>query len=229
MDWSTFFQALLANDTPLMPGATLQRFAMSATWAIVLVWGVLALGRNWANGWRIALATCIALLTLIPGPTSPAWWLGLAFQMPSLMTTLICLVWVVGGTGHTPAPDPPPRPGPHGFALVGISLGWVLLLDTFAVWPVSVYQWGFSPAIVVLAMVLGCLPWVISGTASGSHSVTLLTASVVALYVLTRLPSGNAWDALIDPWLWLALQWGWVRNWLGRWRLKRHALGAIRG
>ena len=28
--------------------------------------------------------------------------------------------------------------------LIGIVLGWLLFLDTFAAWPMSIYQWGFS-------------------------------------------------------------------------------------
>jgi hypothetical protein len=38
---------------------------------------------------------------------------------------------------------------------------------------------------------------------------------VVALvFVVWRLPSGNVWDAILDPWAWLVLQ-GWLlaRGW----------------
>jgi len=27
------------------------------------------------------------------------------------------------------------------------------------------------------------------------------------LHLITRLPTGNLWDALIDPWLWILAHW----------------------
>jgi hypothetical protein len=32
-----------------------------------------------------------------------------------------------------------------------------------------------------------------------------LAGTALALFAITRLPSGNVFDALIDPWLWLVL------------------------
>jgi hypothetical protein len=32
-----------------------------------------------------------------------------------------------------------------------------------------------------------------------------LVAMAVMAFVVLRLPTGNAWDALLDPWLWVAL------------------------
>jgi hypothetical protein len=34
----------------------------------------------------------------------------------------------------------------------------------------------------------------------------------LALFVLLRLPTGNVWDALLDPWLWLLLQADWLQR-----------------
>jgi hypothetical protein len=36
------------------------------------------------------------------------------------------------------------------------------------------------------------------------------------LFAATRLPTGNLWDAVLDPWLWLALQGVLVRRLLRR-------------
>ena len=41
-------------------------------------------------------------------------------------------------------------------------------------------------------------------------------AVVLLLFVLTRWPSGNLWDALLDPLLWLGLQVRWAWAWRGR-------------
>ena len=43
-----------------------------------------------------------------------------------------------------------------------------------------------------------------------------LVALHLALFALTRLPSGNLWDALLDPLLWLTLQFGWLFSALRR-------------
>ena len=254
MDWPAIMQSFLSSAAPLLPGADWQRIALPLCWAIVLAFGVLVLGRQWpvrwmvwwpvqrTFRWRFALAGAIALLTLAPGPTSPAWWLGLAFQTPSLMSTLICLAGAVaevkscllpsaGGAGPKAGSDlvhpiPP-------ICLIGIALGWLLFLDTFAAWPISIYQWGFSPLAVALAALLVCLPWVFaragSGTSAGDRVVAWLPLAVAALFVLTRLPSGNVWDALIDPWLWLALHAVLARRWLANFHVKRRASKAIRG
>jgi hypothetical protein len=111
-----------------------------------------------------------------------------------------------------------------GMAL-GIALGWVLLLDTLAWLPVSVYSWGFSAAacaavtgvvVIVWAFGAGSTPW------DPRHNVSFfLVLGAVALFVLTRLPTGNVWDALLDPWLWLALQALAIRAGLQRWRGQR--------
>lgn len=37
------------------------------------------------------------------------------------------------------------------------------------------------------------------GSASG-QTATLVLAAVLVGFVLTRLPSGNVWDAVLDPW-----------------------------
>jgi hypothetical protein len=38
----------------------------------------------------------------------------------------------------------------------------------------------------------------------------------VLLFVLLRLPTGNVWDAVLDPWLWLGLHWVLLRGVFGR-------------
>jgi hypothetical protein len=171
------------------------------------------------------------VLTLLPGPRSPAYWLGLAFQMPSLTSVLLCLVWLMN-SGWAPRKrfsnlsmaNPAPLQlcqSTLGLALqvVATLLGWVLLADLLALWPVSVYSWGFGPA--ALAGVGGVLAieWLLVGNRRQNTMMTALLAAVLGLYVLTRLPSGNVWDALLDPWLWLVIQisltrrlWNWARG-----------------
>jgi hypothetical protein len=111
--------------------------------------------------------------------------------------------------------------GANILAFAGVVLGWVLLLDTLAWLPLSVYAWGFGSAALAAILLFSALPWVFVGMANASPGaigwfVLLLPFFVLALFVLTRLPSGNLWDALIDPWLWLALQGWWLVHALRR-------------
>ena len=38
-----------------------------------------------------------------------------------------------------------------------------------------------------------------------TQSAVFLTLGVLAVYVVLRVPTGNLWDALLDPFVWLAL------------------------
>jgi hypothetical protein len=91
-------------------------------------------------------------------------------------------------------------------AILAVLLGWALLLDTLALLPVQLYAWGFSPLAAGLVAVGALLPWVL---ARRSLRATDWRMGVVPLAVLMlvvwRLPSGNAWDAVLDPCLWLVL------------------------
>jgi hypothetical protein len=91
-------------------------------------------------------------------------------------------------------------------------LGWLLMADMLAWLPLtaSVYAWGFSPSAVVVLSVLAVLPWLVWGAKlvlpqpAGMSPLGLLVL-VLTAFVFTRLPSGNVWDALLDPWLWVVL------------------------
>jgi hypothetical protein len=90
--------------------------------------------------------------------------------------------------------------------LAAIVLGWVLLLDTLAWWPISVYAWGFSPSAFACVVVLAIISLAICNDSPTHRTARWSILLVLTLYVVTRLPTGNVWDALIDPWLWLILQ-----------------------
>jgi hypothetical protein len=100
----------------------------------------------------------------------------------------------------------------------------VLLLDTLAWFSVSVYAWGFSSAAVAVLLVTATLVWLVWGSKQLSLKGPMLVLGVLTLFVCTRLPTGNVWDALIDPWLWVALQVGWLISAVRR--LKRRKLSA---
>jgi hypothetical protein len=187
------------NLAPTLPGTELLRLALPLMWAVVLAGVALRLGRHAPVVWRRGLAVVLALWALLPGPLSVTYWLGLAFQLPSLTATVLCALWLW--------PARLPRTESVGaLGLAAVLLGWVLLLDAFAVWPVSVYALGFGT---------GALAWVSAGVAvlavgvrgqAGQMGGWMPVAAALALFAATRLPTGNVWDALLDPWLWLVLQ-----------------------
>ena len=122
---------------------------------------------------------------------SPAYWLGLAFQAPSLVSVGLCAGLVA------PQRFAPRRP--LAFAALASGLGWILLLDSFAVLPLEFYALGFQAGIaggiVILLLLISFEP------------ITLIAASALVVYVTLRLPTGNVWDATLDPLLWLWSQW----------------------
>lgn len=211
MDTSTFFNILFSTENPVLPSATVMRLALHGAWAIVLGSGVMRLADRLARPYRTGLGFLVMLWTLLPDRVSPAYWLGLAFQAPSLMSTVICLAWVLNRVRPEQSPAflmaRSQTWATKIVTLFGVVLGWVLLLDTMAWLPVSVYAWGFSSAAFGAVVVLAVLLWVMMRSVG---SVLLLI--VLTLFVLSRLPTGNVWDALLDPWLWVALQVGWLIN-----------------
>ncbi len=85
--------------------------------------------------------------------------------------------------------------------------------------PVSLYAWGFSVAalggvLLVLGVPVVCVEG--AGPRTVAESAAMVAAAMVlVVFVLWRLPTGNLWDALLDPLLWL-----WLNAWLMRrvWR-----------
>lgn len=221
---STLLRALLSTQTPLLPDVNLVRWAGTVSWVCVLLFLALVLGQRWPRPVRWGLAALLVAWALMPGASSPSFWLGLAFQMPSLSTTLLSLggALLLVKTGNWRLPESGRMQALRRLGLAGIVLGWLLLLDTFALWPVSLYAYGFSPVLVLIVALLAGLPWMLFGARHPATIVTRLLGLVILLYVLLHLPNGNLWNALIDPWLWIALQVGALRRGAQRFRAWRH-------
>jgi hypothetical protein len=226
MDMNAFLSLLLASDNPLLPHPAAMRLALHGVWALVLGGGACLLSGKLARPYRLGTGLFVMAWTLLPGPVSPAYWLGLAFQTPSLTSAVLGLVWLVKAYGWPLCARNDEFVAFDLLAAAGVVLGWVLLLDTLALLPVSVYAWGFSPAALGVVAVLTALLWAMCGMAEANQVASdwagpALILLVLALFVLTRLPTGNVWDALIDPWLWLGLQVRWLLNAVRDWRAKR--------
>lgn len=212
---STLWMRLVQEAAPLLPRAGEVSLLRQAGWAVVLAAVLSAGAQSRAVGPARAalrlLAWLVALWACWPGPWGLSYWLGLAFQTPSLMAMAWALRYLWLAWGPKPGPqlargaslDRSAAPWALRYALLGVALGWLLLLDTFAYLPVSVYAWGFSPLAFALCVLIALVPWVVGARPAQAASVW----AVLVVFGLTRWPTGNVWDALLDPWLWLALHW----------------------
>ena len=193
------------TNAPALPAAAMMQLGMQLGWALLLA----LLGASWGAtlARRRLQAAVLALWTLAPGPLAPDFWLGLAFHAPSLSTMLLCagLLWQRVGQPR-PAADAWPTLA-QGWLWWPVALGWLLLLDTFAVWPLQVYAWGFSRGLLLVLLAVALLPWLLP-RASPVHRpwVAWVAPLALLLFAATHLPTGNLWDALLDPVLWIALQ-----------------------
>ncbi len=218
----TFWLQSLSNDTAALPSTGMTYVGMHLGWSVVLAWlcaGLLACcGPAWQlHKRRLGVVTLLAGMTAwLPGPWGSAYWLGLVCQAPSTVTVLVCagLLWrrlkaVPGSPWLALVDDPWGGRWRLALAATGTLLGWALLLDSFALLPVELYAWGFSPLATGLLVLLALLPWVFASNSRPVLHVQLLAfLGVVSLlvFVIWRLPTGNVWDAVLDPLLWLALQ-----------------------
>jgi hypothetical protein len=221
---------MLSTNTPALPQALAMQWAMTVGWALVLALVGVLLGWRLPPAARRMLAAGLALWTLLPGTWSPDYWLGLAFHAPSLSAMLLCLVYLQRSlfplkAGSVAAQDAsvgsasPPAPAVTVLPGAAVLLGTVLLLDAFAALPLQIYAWGFSPALLLGLLALSLLPWVLSGARADAKNPALwVVPAALLLFAATRLPTGNVWDAVLDPWLWLVLLFAWLRSRYRRWR-----------
>jgi hypothetical protein len=185
-----------------LPDLALQIVYGKAAWALVLVTLLLALATRLVPGfaqrhWGAATIGMV-VLALLPAEWSPAWWLTLAFHYPSGLLAGCALVSLATlRQGNTPR-----FMLPLAVALPLALLGTVLYLDAFGVLSLGLYYGGFG---AVSAPLLGCVAIAACAVAifrghAVQPAVALMTG--LLLYALLRLPTGNLWDALLDPLLW---------------------------
>jgi hypothetical protein len=241
IDLSHWLGQLLATDVPALPAPWMMRLGLAVGWALVLAFLGAGIGYKLSQNGRRWLALGLALWTFVPGPVSPAYWLGLAFNTPSLTAMLLAgwsLWWLLfdadtrAVSASLPYAVDQPRvvAASQGWQLWPlVALGYLLMLDTFAVLPLQIYAWGFSPLLLLGLLALSLLPWLLGGNALERRVAPVWLAPVaLLLFAATRLPTGNLWDALLDPWLWLILQWLLVRDLYRRFRA-RTSPATIRG
>lgn len=210
LDSLSWLSSLTTVETPVLPGLGLMTIGLCLAWGAVLASVVAWVGRTWSRPARACAVVAVVLWCWMPGPYAPTHWLGLAFQSPSISTVLLCAVFLRGqfapsGARHVSVGAAASR-GNIALAAVGVLAGWLLLLDTLALLPVELYAWGFSSAATGLVLFVALVPWMLGRGDAHRDATWWLGPLAVVLFVALRWPTGNAWDALLDPWLWVALQ-----------------------
>ena len=223
MDALSLSSVLTVLQAPLVPGLHTQDLARPLLWALTLGGAVHWLARGRSPRVRQAALVLVLLWVALPGSASLAYWLAQAFQMPSLSSAALGMgyLWRVWRG--------PPMAGArageraatacqlmHSLRWLAVLLGWLLLLDLLALLPLSLYGLGFGTPALGVAVSLLLLFWLRWGAEPAARPWLALAAVVLLLFVLTRWPSGNLWDALLDPLLWLGLQLRWLWAWRGR-------------
>ena len=174
------------------------------SWSIVLATAVAALLPLALRRSRPVILGLLALAGLVmalPNEASPAYWLVLAFQWPSGILLGLCLLKLSRAWPGAYAVTPMPA----SLAAVIAMAGAALYLDAIGLLSLGMYYWGFGPfaaPLFALAAIAGCALAAVLGRAR-PHA--LVAVGALALFSILRLPTGNLWDALLDP-----LLWGWA-------------------
>ena len=182
---------------------------MAAAAALLLLparWG--GSGARAAVVVAIALAGAAVALHAV-GRTTAASALGLALQQPSGWLTALALASIarrfVPGRSAGPAvaaERPPVWPWP--WALVVATFGVVLALDVLGIAVFGLVPVGLATQATAswIAAVLALLALGVAIVRPRQRVPALALLAALALHAVLRLPTGNLWDALIDPLLW---------------------------
>jgi hypothetical protein len=205
---------LMSDRSPLLPDALAMHMYLRVSWLVLLLLGATCLLRRAVARFglpasRLLRMTPVALFMLllwVPDDLSPAYWLGLAFNMPAMLSVLLCFGLWREYTFSSQIDGAPLKGWLMAYLAGAVVLGYLLLLDTLAMLPVQLYAWGFSPAALACALLVAVIPCVALNPLQRGYQWTCLMPVALLVFVFTRLPTGNVWDVLLDPLLWVALQ-----------------------
>ena len=202
----------------LTPLHGLQLLALRLGWMLVLAALAAYALRPFPARLRLAGVIAAAGACWLPGYWNPCWWLGLAFQSPSLTlqglsALYLFRLWQLRQVAPADAQSSLAYARwPNGLLLLASVAGWLLVLDMLAVFEVHGYWIGFTPHAVLANLLVAALLELVSmreGHPPRLQKYRDLSAILVVsmlILLVARLPTGNAWDAALDPWLWLAAQ-----------------------
>lgn len=203
MDSLQFLAPWMSTVTPVLPPAAALRWVQPLFWGVVMAFVAAQMFSRRPVLVRRTAMVAAFVWACIPGGWSPTWWLGLAFQLPSWTTVLLCGAFILARWSRA-LPVSPERQNLGLLGWLAIIFGALLLLDMFILLPFALYRWGFSALAFAVLLAVATAVWVASGNPVQRREAAVALMAM-ALFVLTRLPTGNVFDALLDPWLWLVL------------------------
>lgn len=171
-------------------------------WTVVLaavVLAVMALRQPPSRRAVVGVLGLSAVLMNLPAPWSPVHWIGLAFQRPSALGIALCVLSIEARWFRRTG-----RPTmPLALAAALAFAGGLLYLDASGWIARGLYPSGFGPVgAPVAGLVIGVAAAAALVMGRGTAHAVVLLAAVLA-FALWRLPTGNLWDALIDPFVWV--------------------------
>ena len=191
---------------PVLPSLPMHLWGQHLGWVLVLAALVGWLLQRANAPVRRTLMGVIAIAALVPGPQGPVYWLALAYQIPSLASIALAVWWlrgeVLGQRSRLPKL----------FWTGAAVLGLVLLLDTLAMLPWPIYAVGFGTEVLTAWLVLSALLCTQPNLRAWGWAGVLIGL----VFAATRLPTGNLWDAVSDPWLFLLAIWVLIRRAVSR-------------
>jgi len=187
----------------ILPELSWQFLYGRLAWVLVLAAMVACI---WPPAWRMprrmlaAIVAASGLLAALPGEASSAWHLGLAFQYPSGLLLGLAVAGLLRRWQGGAAADQPLLPV-RAAALLA-CLGALLYLDAFGLLSHGYYYAGFGPRAAPLAALLLAAAGAFAIATGRARAQGAALLGACALFSLARLPSGNLWDAVLDPLLW---------------------------
>ncbi len=212
------FSTLISNSALLLTDLNLQAAGLHLGWALVLAALSAYLLRHFSKFMRFGGILLTLLACCLPTVWSPSWWLGLAYQTPSLTLQGIAFlylfrIWQMRHANPMQTHRSTTDIGwPNSLLALGALMGWALALDSFALFDLQLYALGFSHASVFIGLMLSALLWLVSqhshheALKQRHRDLAVILLFCMAVMVMTGLPNGNLWNVLIDPWLWLLAQ-----------------------
>ena len=197
--WALVAAAMLLAILPVLKPALLSKWLSKLSPKPPSVVAVLRPRRSMVNAAFVPGVVIVMLVLMaLPDAASPAYWLTLVFQYPSALLVGYSVVSLLARWQGRPvrlvmAPA---------LAVPLVVAGLVLYLDAFGVLALGLYSGGFGAAaapLIACAVAIVCALAIVRGRAIAGASALLVA---VLLFSVLRLPSGNLWDALLDPLLW---------------------------
>jgi hypothetical protein len=182
----------------VLPAAETLPIWVALSWGLVVSACILNAAKNTIHQRCIGL---VAFVVVIFPALKLSGYLALAFQTPCLLFVMWALLrWKDAILKQDRISESLPVILP----VLVILLGWGLVFDTLNFWPpflnFNLYAWGFEAGALWMVIFVAVLVLIFFEVSPQRILFFLLT---LAFFSIVRLPTGNIWDAVLDPFIWI--------------------------